>query len=71
MTTTHSIEAVKDGDETEEEVDPDHPASPQQCDHPNCTHDSPGVQRICDNCIPVMLASAPDECPYCGASIRD
>lgn len=52
-------------------LDPEHPASLEQCDHLNCKNESPGPQRICDACDKIMLGGHPSECTHCGTSIRD
>jgi hypothetical protein len=57
-------------DDTDNRLPPDHPASVEQCDHTGCTRDSPDG-RLCEQCDPIMLATAPDECSYCGASVVD
>lgn len=65
-----------DSDDVEADEDeiellpPDHPASTQQCDHPNCSKETPGArERICDGCTEIMRPETPNECELCGASI--
>lgn len=60
---------VPPADDEREGVDPDHPLSTVQCDHPDCTNESPGPRRICEHCTLVMHPSQPDECAFCGASL--
>lgn len=69
--------SVTQGSEEEDEkerggrVDPDHPASVEQCDHLRCDRPSPDGTRLCEDCVPVMLVTEPDECPICGVTVRD
>lgn len=50
-------------------VDPNHPESVVQCDHITCDEPSPGQDRLCDRCITIMFADAPNECPHCGTKL--
>lgn len=47
-----------------------YPELEQECVHPSCDNETPGPDRICEKCVPVMRSDAPPECSYCGASMR-
>jgi len=46
-----------------------YPELDAQCAHTACSNETPGPERICEDCTPVMLDQAPDECAYCGVSL--
>lgn len=46
-----------------------YPEHNETCSHPDCDGDVHPTQRVCEDCIPVMLSDTPDDCPTCGASI--
>jgi hypothetical protein len=68
-----SGERIEDTDGTLEDDVPVYeslyPELDAQCSHPPCSNETPGPHRICEDCTPVMLDGAPDECNFCGASL--
>lgn len=49
--------------------EPIYPEAEAECSHPACSNETPVSRRICEECTPVMLNNAPDECAFCGSSV--
>lgn len=49
--------------------DPLYPEYEYECSHPSCEQKAEPSFRVCKDCVPIMLADAPDTCDFCDTSL--
>ena len=63
---------IEDGDRVEDDdgLDPLYPDAANTCSHKRCEQEAFGPDRLCDDCLTIMLSENSDICPHCKTTYR-